>query len=140
MQTISKAISNLEQDLNNELLFVRKNNGVIPTEFGRAFYPKAVDALKSFDSAASYIDEYHEQRQPHEARTIKLFRVPDFPRSRSICANINKLLQVVTRDIKVETQIATFPQGIKALDSLEADSWLLLVNPIRMLMMWFEWE
>ena len=41
VQTISKAISNLEQDLNNELLFVRKNNGVIPTEFGRAFYPKA---------------------------------------------------------------------------------------------------
>lgn len=128
VQTISKAISNLEQDLNNELLFVRKNNGVIPTEFGRAFYPKAVDALKSFDSAASYIDEYHEQRQPHEVLTIKLC-VPDFPRSRSICVNINKLLQVVTRDIKVETQIATFPQGIKALDSLEADMLVTLGEP-----------
>ena len=77
VQTISKAISNLEQDLNGELLFERKNNGVVPTEFGRAFYPKALEALESFNSAANYIDVYHEQQQPHTKLAIKLC-VPDF--------------------------------------------------------------
>lgn len=128
VQTISKAISNLEQDLNNELLFIRKNNGVVSTEFGRAFYPKALEALQSFDSAVSYIDEYHEQKQPHDTLSIKLC-VPDFPRSDRICSNINKLLKVATHDIEVNTEIASFVEGIKALDSLEADMLVTLGEP-----------
>lgn len=55
VQTISKAISNLETDLDNESLFIRKNNGVVPTEFGRAFYPKATEVLESFNKAVDFL-------------------------------------------------------------------------------------
>lgn len=128
VQTISKAISNLEQDLNGELLFERKNNGVVPTEFGRAFYPKALEALESFNSVANYIDVYHEQQQPHTKLAIKLC-VPDFPHSSAICSNINKLLHLATPDSEVDTTICSFVKGIKALDSLEADMLVTLGEP-----------
>lgn len=128
VQTISKAISNLETDLDNESLFIRKNNGVVPTEFGRAFYPKATEALESFNKAVEFVGEYRERIVGKEFFSVVLC-APDFPRSDMVCRNVSKLTEALSGNIKTQTKMASLFEGFKTLDSLEADMLVTIGEP-----------
>lgn len=53
---------------------LEKNNGVVPTEFGRAFYPKATEVLDSFNKAVEFIGDYRDKIKGKES--FPLFFAP----------------------------------------------------------------
>lgn len=57
VQAVSKAIANLEQELQGEL-FVRESRGVRPTPLGKRFFAKAELALQEFDLLEQFAHAY----------------------------------------------------------------------------------
>ena len=122
VQTVSKAIGNLENELNDEALFVRKNNGVVPTDFGRAFYPRALHALEVFKTAEGFAEEFEKSRMKDKVLSLVIC-TPSFPHSDHVCANINKLLGVIAKaqGVMVDAKIAGLHDGLVALEDSAAD-------------------
>ena len=109
-------------------MFIRKNNGVVPTEFGRAFYPKATEVLDSFNKAVEFVGDYRDKIKGKESFSVVLC-APDFPRSEMVCKNVSKLTEVLAGNIKTYTKMASLFEGFKALDSLEADMLVTVGEP-----------
>ena len=57
---------------------LEKNNGVVPTEFGRAFYPKATEVLDSFNKAVEFVGDYRDKIKGKESFPL-FFVLPIFP-------------------------------------------------------------
>lgn len=88
VQAVSKAISELENELNRQL-FTRENRGVTPTPFGKAFGRKAVNALKAFNSLESFA-----QASSSEAPCLSLaVHAPAIAASSQICESIEAFVQ-----------------------------------------------
>ncbi len=130
VQTVSKAIGNLEHELHDEALFVRKNNGVVPTDFGRAFYPRALHALEVFKQAQGFADEYQEQQKQGRVLSL-LICTPPFPHSEQVCANVSKLFAFVARrnNVRVQTEIGAFAESITSLEEETTDIVVTLGKP-----------
>lgn len=53
VQAVSKSISDLEQEFPDSL-FVRTNQGTVPTSLGKEFYRRAIPVLKAFGQLEAF--------------------------------------------------------------------------------------
>lgn len=98
VQAISKAVSNLEQELRGDL-FVREARGVRATPLGRNFFLKAASALNEFDKLEKFTHAYHKDGAI-EVLHLALVLPPFYGNERarqSIAAFIGRNLAIQTK-------------------------------------------
>lgn len=127
VQTISKSVSNLEKELRGKTLFVRKNNGVVPTAFGEAFYHEAKQALHVFRKVEQFGKNFEETNSA-SSKTTLLLCVPPLPSMDAVRSKLERLIQKLT-GLDVDIQITSFTQGLNTLRAFEADALISVGRP-----------
>lgn len=119
VQAISKAISDLEQELGDDL-FVRESRGMKPTPFGFAFYQKAIKATESFADLELFAQNYG--KQCSVAKELRLaLNTPAFPGNDVVRANSAVFIKKHL-GIDVSIGLATGEKGLEELVLGEYDA------------------
>lgn len=109
VQALSKAMTDLEKDL-PEPLFIRTHQGIQLTDFGEAFYRKAVGVCEEFHELESMADIVREQNSK-----LKLFLcTPAFYRNARARAEIASFFKKYL-NLETEVLIGTGRDGMTAL-------------------------
>lgn len=90
VQAISKAIANLETELGGDLL-ERGCRGVKPTEYGMAFYQRALDAITCFDELEVFSQTYR-SREAGESLCLGL-NTPPFNGNEQLRESVAQLVE-----------------------------------------------
>ena len=111
VQAVSKAVSDLEGELGKSL-FIRGNRSARPTEFGTAFYDRAVVALEKFAALESFPGDYERMRS---ARPLKMALCsPVFPHIDRALQAFSLMLSRIF-GVRVEMERADVREGVKGI-------------------------
>ena len=121
VQTISKAMGDLEAEL-NENLFVRKSHGMEPTLFGSAFYREARKTLAEFDKLEAFKQTDAREAASPQSETLRLGMVaPAFYRFGDACAKVETFARRFM-GIDVTVIRTTAGKGLEGLHSKSLDA------------------
>lgn len=119
MQAVSKAIADLEREL-DESLFVRKNRSVQPTEFGERFYLKALPTLRVFEELEQFSRDNTEH--PRDGQTLRiLLCTPPFHGHEQFIEKLSRLLGSYLA-ITVQMNLSLISEGINKLIENRVDA------------------
>ena len=118
VQAVSKAISELEHELDVRLL-TRGNHGVIPTAVGQAFYRRGRDILSNFDGLASFANSFPADKS-NDTLTICLCS-PQFNNDSVALGNLARLIGMKL-GLTVHIISATGDQCMDALNAHVVDA------------------
>lgn len=118
VQAVSKAISELENELGTTLL-TRTNYGVAPTVVGAAIYQRARGVLNSFDDLVEFSSSFS-NNQPAGRLSIALC-APHFSNDTVALANFSKLIERAS-GLKTLIISGTGEQCLEALNSHAVDA------------------
>lgn len=118
VQAISKSVGDLEDGLGCEL-FVRTNQGMVPTPFAIALHDRATKVLARFDELQAFAQN-HERRTDGLSRLRLALNTPAFLQNEVVRENTAALVQA---QVGVETTmaLAVGEQGMEGLRSGDID-------------------
>lgn len=123
VQAVSKGIADLEREL-GEPLFVRENRGVSPTQFGHAFFQKALPALQAFEELESFSANQHGGKASESTMTLGLC-MPHFPNVDIACRSIETFL-TKHFDLAVSIRVLSGKEGFAAVRANTIDGFIII--------------
>ena len=122
-QGMSKAIADLENEVGAQLL-VRKNRGVVPTDFGFEFYERAKLVMSCYEDLESFARGYK-----HRAEGVQVFNVyiciPAFGSKEKVSVNVTKFIRA-SLGIEAEVSFGSKVECLAALDNGDADAVIVI--------------
>lgn len=117
VQAVSKSIADLERELGQEL-FSRGGSSIAPTDFGAAFYQRALPVLEHFNELESFPEEYENMAQDG---SLKFFLCS--PAFNSVGQLLENLSLLLTRSVgrPAECRLARVDEAMDKLYARKVD-------------------
>ncbi len=118
-QGMSKSIADLESEIGAQLL-VRKNRGVVPTDFGYEFYERAQLVMGCYEDLESFARNHRNKTAGTSVFSVYIC-IPAFGSKEKVSVNVAKF---ISTNLGIETEIhfGSKSECLAALDSGDADA------------------